>query len=86
MLDGYRTGFVNEPEAAQVVALIREMCADPKYDGMTFGVISLLGTAQSKRIWELLYDQLGPEVAGRSGRFGAGRQRTSRVTNGTSSC
>ena len=62
VLDGYRSGFINEPEAAQVVALIREMCANPEYDGMTFGVISLLGTAQSKRIWDLLYDQLGPEV------------------------
>ena len=62
VLDGYRSGFVNEPEAAQVVALIREMCASPDYNGMTFGVISLLGTAKSKRIWDLLYDQLGPEV------------------------
>jgi very-short-patch-repair endonuclease len=29
---------------------------------MSFGVISLLGTAQSKRIWDLLYDQLGPDL------------------------
>ncbi|MET0862809.1 MAG: AAA domain-containing protein, partial [Nakamurella sp.] len=62
VMDGYRSGDLNEPEAAQVVSLIREMCDDPKYDGMTFGVISLLGTQQSKRIWELLYDQLGPDL------------------------
>ncbi len=29
---------------------------------MTFGVISLLGSSQSKRIWDLLYDRLGPEA------------------------
>ena len=62
VMDGYRTGFVNEPEAAQVVSLISELCDNPQYDGMTFGVISLLGTAQSKRIWDLLYDQLGPDI------------------------
>jgi len=62
VLDGYRRGDVNEPEAQQVVALVERLCADPDYDGMTFGVIALLGTAQSKRIWELLYDKLGPEV------------------------
>ncbi|RIJ70129.1 DUF559 domain-containing protein [Nakamurella silvestris] len=60
--DGYRRGDVNEPEAEQVVELIARLCVDPDYDGMTFGVIALVGTAQAKRIWELLYDRLGPEV------------------------
>ncbi|MEP6560830.1 MAG: AAA domain-containing protein, partial [Nakamurella sp.] len=62
VLDGYRSGFVNEPEALQIVSLIQQMCDDPQYDGMTFGVISLLGTQQSKLIWELLYDRLGPDL------------------------
>ena len=60
--DGYRTGMVNEPEADAVVELAAALCANPDYDGMDMGVISLLGTAQSKLIWDKLYDRLGPEV------------------------
>ena len=62
VLDGYRNGMVNEPEADAVVELTAELCADPDYDGMDIGVISLLGTTQSKLIWDKLYDRLGPEV------------------------
>ena len=62
VLDGYRDGFVNEPEADAVVELAAELCASPEYDGMDMGVISLLGSSQSKLIWDKLYDRLGPEV------------------------
>jgi very-short-patch-repair endonuclease len=62
VLDGYREGTVNEPEADAVVDLAAEICANPDYDGMDIGVISLLGSTQSKLIWEKLYDRLGPEV------------------------
>ena len=62
VLDGYRIGMVNEPEADAVVDLIAELCANPDYDGMTMGVISLLGSTQSKLIWDKLYDRVGPEV------------------------
>ena len=62
VVDGYRRGFVNEPEADAVVELVAELCADPDYDGMDMGVVSLLGTAQSKLIWDKLYDRLGPET------------------------
>lgn len=61
VMDGYREGDANEPEALQVVNLIAEMCADEQYDGMTFGVVTLLGSTQAKLIWEKLYDRLGPE-------------------------
>lgn len=61
--DGYRKNRdVNEPEAEAVVDLVAELCADPDYDGMDMGVISLLGSTQSKLIWDKLYDRLGPEV------------------------
>ena len=60
--DGYRNGMVNEPEADAVVDLAAALCANPDYDDMDLGVISLLGTAQSKLIWDKLYDRLGPEV------------------------
>lgn len=59
--DGYRQGDINEPEGHQVVKLISDLCADPTYKGMTFGVVSLLGSSQSKWIWDRLYDRLGPE-------------------------
>jgi len=59
---GYRSGYVNEPEADAVVDLVAELCADPAYDQMTFGVVSLLGTSQSKLIWDKLFDRLGGPV------------------------
>ena len=62
VLDGYRNGMVNEPEADAVVDLVAELCANPEYDGMDIGVISLLGTTQSKLVWNKLYERLGPEV------------------------
>ena len=62
VLDGYRNGDVNEPEADAVVELVTGLCAHPDYDGMDMGVISLLGSTQSKLIWTKLYDRLGPEV------------------------
>jgi very-short-patch-repair endonuclease len=62
VLDGYRNGMINEPEADAVVDLIAELCANPDYGGMDMGVISLLGSSQSKLIWDKLYERLGPEV------------------------
>lgn len=61
VLDGYRDGDVNEPEAQAVADLVHELCGDPDYAGMDFGVISLLGTSQAKLIWEKLYDRLGQD-------------------------
>jgi len=65
VLDGYRSGMINEPEAETVVDLLAELCANPDYDGMDMGVISLLGSAQSKLIWDKLYDRVGPETMDR---------------------
>ena len=62
VLDGYRNGMVNEPEADAVVELVAELCANTEYDGMGMGVISLLGSTQSKLIWTKLYNRLGTEV------------------------
>lgn len=61
VLDGYREHDINRQEAAQVVRLIGEMSKDNKYDNMTFGVVTLLGTSQAKLIHDLLYDRFGPE-------------------------
>lgn len=58
--DGFRRGDANPPEAEAVVGLLGELDADPDYLGKTFGVISLLGTSQTRLIKELAYDTLGP--------------------------
>lgn len=58
---------VNEAEAQAIVEQIASCCADPAYDGASMGVISLLESAQAKRIHDLLVERIGPEeiVAGR---------------------
>jgi len=54
---------VNVDEAEAVVDLMADLLRDPDYDGMTFGVISLLsGSGQAKHIWEQLVDTIGPDV------------------------
>ena len=72
----------NEPGADAVVELAAELCANPDYDGIYMGVISLLGNTQSKLIWDKLYERLGPEVM-RQRRLRSGNQQTSRATNAT---
>ena len=61
--DGSRDGRdINEREASTVVNLVGELIANPSYADMTFGVVTLLGKAQSPRILELLFDRLGPDI------------------------
>ncbi len=61
--DGVRTrgqyGDVNEPEASAVVQRILDCRDDPAYDGMTFGVVTLLGNAQGRLIEQKLLAVLG---------------------------
>ena len=61
--DGYREPGTdtNPPEADYIVGKIAELCADPRYDGKTFGVISLLGDAQAQLIQGKLIDRLGEQ-------------------------
>lgn len=57
-----RNDDTNMQEATAVVDLIEELIADPDYDGMTFGVISLLGSGQAPRIQSMMLDRLGPST------------------------
>lgn len=57
--EGDRT--TNPTEATAIVDQIVACCGDPRYTGKSFGVISLLGEAQSNLIHEMLVDRLGPE-------------------------
>ena len=68
VLDGYRTGTINRPEAQAVVNLIAELVADPAYDGMTFGVVTLLAGQQARMINTMLIERLGH----RCSRFSSG--------------
>ncbi len=62
--DGYQEGptgrVTNGPEAEAVVRAITDCCRDARYEGLTMGVISLLGEAQAKRIERALIRELGP--------------------------
>jgi very-short-patch-repair endonuclease len=64
--DGYRTGSVqnalNEPEADAIVAQIHACLADPQYEGLSMGVISLQGEAQAKLIERKLLEVVDPRV------------------------
>lgn len=59
--DGFRDKGTdtNEAEAEFIVGKIAELCGDPRYDGMTFGVISLLGDGQASLIQARLVQRLG---------------------------
>ncbi|MFH1141980.1 MAG: AAA domain-containing protein [Chloroflexota bacterium] len=60
---GYREGNrPNPPEARAIVDKIKDMIADPAYNGKTMGVISLVATSnQDKLIETLLLQEVGPE-------------------------
>jgi very-short-patch-repair endonuclease len=59
--DGYRSGDVNRPEAEAVVELLARLDQDSRYDGMSFGVVTLLSGGQAQLIDSLLLDRLTPE-------------------------
>ena len=56
---GEGTRRLNEPEARRIVELISKRCADPKYDGMSMGVICLTGGQQDQLIQQLLIGEIG---------------------------
>lgn len=62
--NGYARGSqakINPVEVDAIVDQIEKCFADPTYDGLTFGVISLLGTAQAKQIEKALLERIPPE-------------------------
>ncbi|MBU3143222.1 AAA domain-containing protein [Clostridium sp. CF012] len=63
VIDGCRdeTKAVNIPEAECIVDKIVECCSNSRYNGMTMGVISLLGDAQAELIQSQLVERLGME-------------------------
>jgi very-short-patch-repair endonuclease len=70
-VEGSSTTRRNPPEARSVVKAIKAAIADPRYDGKTMGVISLLGDAQARLIETMLLDEVGPlEISKRQLRCG----------------
>lgn len=75
MENGYAEGSGsnrrNPIEARAIVDTIKDAIKDSRYDGKTFGVISLLGEAQARLIESLLLDEVGPvEISKRQLRCG----------------
>ncbi len=61
VVDGFRDeDDCNRPEAERIAALMAELVSQPEYQDRTFGVISLLGTNQSKLVYDLVFERLGP--------------------------
>ncbi|HJT04947.1 MAG TPA: AAA domain-containing protein, partial [Pseudonocardiaceae bacterium] len=55
------TNPVNPVEANAIIEQIETCCIDPRYDGLSFGVVSLLGAAQAKLIEKTLQERLTAE-------------------------
>lgn len=72
---GYRKGDINLPEAHFIVDEIKAIVEDPKMEGRSIGVVSLLADKQALVIWERLTDELGPEIMQRH-RITCGDART----------
>ncbi len=55
--DGERNGRIKEnlQEAKHIVALLMACMEQPEYEGKTFGIISLLGDLQAKKIQSLIF-------------------------------
>jgi very-short-patch-repair endonuclease len=73
--DGYRNGDTNEAEARFIVNEIQRIVEDPEMKNRTIGMVSLLGDKQALRVWEMLTEELGPELMSRH-RIACGDART----------
>lgn len=62
--DGFvnKTDNTNLAEARFIVDEIIAICEDPSMAKRSIGVVSLLGEKQALKIWQMIEDELGPEV------------------------
>lgn len=62
--NGQREGVrkINSKEAEATVSLMMACMEEKEYEGMTFGIISLLGDEQSQKIQQLIYTKIEPSV------------------------
>lgn len=59
--DGVRTQKENIPEARFIVDEIKNICNDPALANRTIGVVSLLGNEQTRKIWEMIQEEIVPD-------------------------
>ncbi|WP_018179539.1 AAA domain-containing protein [Jongsikchunia kroppenstedtii] len=59
--EGSGASLVNIGEADALVAAVKECAADPRYEGLTFGVVVLQGQRQVDVIYQRLRDELDAE-------------------------
>lgn len=57
--DGVKLKDINKPEAKFIVEEIKKIISDPQMSGRTIGVVSLLGTVQTKYIYERIEQAIG---------------------------
>ena len=62
VIEGPKQGFVNRAEAEAVVDAVVACCADPQYEGLTLGVITMLGGGQTELIEDMLAERLSVAV------------------------
>ena len=62
--DGHRNERtkVNEVEAEAIISEIKQLVSNPKYNGRSIGIVSLIGAQQAKYIQEQLLIELGEDV------------------------
>lgn len=60
--DGLRKGDINRAEAAFIAEEVRRLVDDPRMQGRTIGVVSLLGSDQAAHVYDRLYEELGEKV------------------------
>jgi len=73
--DGYRNGDTNEAEARFIVDEIKRIVEDPLMERRSIGMVSLLASKQALRVWEMLAEELGPDLMARH-RIACGDART----------
>ena len=62
IVDGYRKGDINIPEAMFIVDEIKQIANNPKLQNRTIGVVSLIGNEQALKVMQILGEELGEEV------------------------
>jgi very-short-patch-repair endonuclease len=73
--NGRRDGDVNLPEARFIVDEIKRLIADERMRERSIGVVSLLGDEQALRVWDMLSEEIGPQLLQRY-RVACGDART----------
>lgn len=53
---------INRAEAESIAALLISCLEQNEYDGMTFGVISLLGNEQALNIQQIIFEKIEPQI------------------------